>query len=89
MVAGSFITKKQTAMHSPIIIKTIPLQSFTPDQVADLLGVSVATVHNYHRKGKRLSNDLYVKLKKEGTRVKKTDLVTFINNFNKDEEIHL
>jgi hypothetical protein len=85
MVAGSFSTQTSSSMQPTIIVKTIPLETFTPDQVADLLGVSVATVHNYHRRGKRLSNDLYIKLKKEGTRVKKTDLITFINNFTKDE----
>lgn len=77
-------------MQRPLIVKTIPLESFTPDQVADLLGVSVATVHNYHRRGKRLSNDLYIRLKKSGTRVKKNDLVHFMTKFNpEDEEIHI
>jgi hypothetical protein len=85
-VAVSFFKKKQPMTQTNV--QTIPLRSFTTDQVADLLQVSVKTVHNYNTRGKRLANDLYVKLPKNGTRVQKQDLINFINQFKKNEEIH-
>lgn len=60
-------------------IQSLPLSGFTRWQVAEILGVSIATVNLYTTRGKRISNDLYIKLPKAGSRYEKHDLIAFMD----------
>lgn len=63
-------------------IESIPVDMFTRWQVAEMLGVSLATVNLYTTRGKRITNDLYIKLNKTGCRYRKEDLQDFINKIS-------
>lgn len=65
----------------PIIVD-IPFETFTIDQVADILEKSVVTIYNYNKRGKRITNDIYIKLPKSGSRIHKSDLILFIKKTN-------
>lgn len=65
----------------PIIVD-IPFETFTIDQVADILEKSVVTIYNYNKRGKRITNDIYIRLEKKGSRIRKDDLILFIKKTN-------
>ena len=59
-------------------IAEIPISSFAVDQVAEMFKCCIATVYNYSKRGKKISNDIYVKLEKENSsRISKTALIKF------------
>lgn len=70
-------------MIKPKKLNKIPISSFTAVQVGELLGVSTATIYNYKKIGKRVSNDLYIKLKDTGSKILKNDIIDFINAIKK------
>jgi predicted transcriptional regulator len=65
-------------------IEISPIQGYTVKQVADMLGVSVATVHNYITSGKRTSYDHRSYLAKESGYIKKETLVRFLRETRPD-----
>jgi predicted transcriptional regulator len=63
---------------------SIPVTRFTRWQVAEILGVSLATVNLYTKRGKRISNDLFVKLNKSGNQYTLDDIKAFQQAINKE-----
>lgn len=64
---------------------SIPVTRFTRWQVAEILGVSLATVNLYTNRGKKISNDLFVKLKKSGNKYTLDDIKAFQQAIQKED----
>jgi predicted site-specific integrase-resolvase len=66
-------------------IELSPVTAYTVRQAAELLGVSVMTIHNYIDKGKRINNDHRYFLIKEKGYIGKENLIKFIRYTRPDK----
>jgi len=64
-------------------LSKIEISSYAADQVAEMFGKSISTVYNYVNRGKKVSNDIYVRLDRgfvhgKSTRFHKASLIKFL-----------